>query len=181
MVLQSGISDREGVAGEFHPAEVARSLEIAREWVREGRGGDQLPRSVTKGVFGANVSAERWVSLVDAEGEDDYFSSDLGESRVERVWGAGGFGGRGVRVMVLIGGSDEHMPGFVNKEGLVARWEGKVKGAGGAWDERSGVVEGAGHNLNRNGEEVVKGLCERIVGFVGDVEKEGVSKDGGKL
>ena len=181
VILQAGISDREGVEDHMTAQEIASSLSLAKSWIKEGRGGDQLPPASTKLLFGANPSAERWVSLIDQEGDDDYFRSDLPEDRLQRVWGDRGLATRAIKVMVLLGEKDEHMPTSIDKNRLIATWETQVKGSNGLWDDRSGVVKGVGHNLNRNDEIVVKGLCEKCIGFVESIDPDLAHKDTGKL
>jgi len=175
VVLQAGVSDAEALREENGAAKIHAITAVAREWVAHGRGEDVLPRATMGGgVFGGEVPcARRWVSLasVDGEGEDDYFSSDASDEKVGRVWGRGGFGGRGVPVLPLLGGEDEAMPGFVDKEALVKRWTRAVKEAGGEVGAGSGVVPGASHNLNKSSEEVRADLCRRVVEFLQGIER----------
>lgn len=176
VILQAGISDREALGTVFAPDFVERSLRAARAMVAEGRGEDQVPADVTEGIFGGNPSARRWLSLLSkepAEADDDYFSSDLGDGTVERIWGRGGLAGRGVPVMVLLSGSDEHMPPSLDKEWLVKeRWGKAVTHAGGKWCPESGVVKNASHNLNGSSSEAVSDLCKRVAAFVIFAEAE---------
>ena len=95
------------------------------------------------------------------------------------MFGEGGLRGRGVRVLVLMGGEDEFVPGWVDKVGLVERWRG-VLGEDG-WDGDGGVVEGATHNLNRSGKGVVEGLCRRVARFLEKVEGRDGERERGKL
>lgn len=174
VVLQAGVSDAEALEAELGEESVARIDGFARGWVAEGRGEDVLPRALFArfdggGVFGDQVPcARRWVSLasVDGQGDDDYFSSDAGEDKVRRIWGSGGFGGRGVPVMPLLGAQDQSVPDHVDKEALVKRWTTAVKNAGGQVGNGSGVIPGASHNLNDSSEEARDDLCNRVVDFL---------------
>jgi len=176
VVLQAGVSDAEALREEYGEEKMRAITAVAREWVVDGRGEDILPRAtVGGGVFGSEVPcARRWVSLasVDGEGEDDYFSSDADDEKVRRIWGRGGFGGRGVPVMPLLGGEDESMPGFVDKEALMMRWTGMVEEAGGEVGAGSGVIPGASHNLNKSSEDVREDLCRRVVEFLQKIERK---------
>lgn len=176
VILQAGISDREAVKGLMSNEEISSSLGLAKSWIEEGRGQDQLPISSTKLVFGASPSAERWVSLLDEYGHDDYFSSDLAKERLQRVWGERGLATRGVRLMVLLGEKDNGMPASVDKAKLLSTCERQVKGSNGLWDDQSGVVKDAYHNLNGNDEHVVKDLCEKCVSFVQSVNPDFAGK-----
>ena len=174
VVLQAGISDREGMANEgFSPEQIRKSLEVAHAMIDEGRGGDYMPTAV---VSGTQTSANRWVSLQSEDGDDDYFSSDLGEDRLQRVWGKRGLATRDARILVLLSGEDEHMPESVDKAKLAAQWEGYVRDNGGSWDERSGVLPGASHNLNISSNEAVKGLCDKAVDFIQSIDSDHASR-----
>ncbi|KAL9092363.1 MAG: hypothetical protein Q9159_000871 [Coniocarpon cinnabarinum] len=181
VVFQAGISDREAVEGRLPPQLIRDSLDLARAMVDQGKGRDQLPIESTNGMFGAQPSANRWLSLISDGGDDDYFSSDLPDDRVERVWGSEGLATRGVKTLVLLGEKDDGMPQRVDKAELIGRWETYVKGSNGLWDDRSGVLPGAGHNLNDNSDDVVRTLCERIAGFVRSLDPELAQTDVGKL
>ena len=180
-IFQAGISDREGLAEELSASDLETSLEVSRTWIKEGRGRDQLPESLTKISLGVSPSAERWLSLVDKEGDDDYFSSDLSDDRLERVWGGRGLASRGITIMALLGEKDEHMPKWLDKAQLLGRWETQVRGANGIWHDRSGVVNDATHNLNKNGDDIIEELCERILGLVYSVDPELAHRNVGKL
>ena len=181
VIFQAGISDREAITLSLSSSEVEESLRLAEEMCSNGRAHDHVPEAATKHLFAANPSAERWISLASREGEDDYFSSDLPEARLERVWGERGIASRGLKVMVLLGEKDEGMPAWLNKTKLLSSWETQVKGANGVWDDRSGVVPGATHNLNKSDETVVKDLCGRVLGLVHSVDPELAHKDVGRL
>ena len=181
VILQAGISDREGVEDHLDARQVQESLKIAEAMIQEGRGLDHMPLATTKGMFGAQPSAERWTSLLNETGDDDYFSSDLSDDRLERVWGAGGLAARAVKVMVLLSGEDENMPKSLNKAELISKWETFVKGSNGLWDDRSGVLERASHNLNKSSDSVVNRLCETVLGFVQSIDPHLAHKDTGKL
>lgn len=128
-----------------------------------------MPSASTNGLFGALPTARRWLSLASTredEAYDDYFSSDLSDERVRRIWGGGGFAKRAIPVMVLQSGSDGSIPKFVDKEALVQRWGEAVKTSGGIWADESGVIPGAGHNLNETPGEPVMDLCRRVESLV---------------
>lgn len=119
------------------------------------------------------MSARRWLSLAspDKNGDDDLFSSDLGEDRLRETFGRIP---RETALLVIFGEEDEYVPEFVDKEGLVKRWVRAVEeGGGGAVvsGDSTRLLEGASHNLNGNPEWVVDELCRRVVRFVEELEK----------
>ena len=176
VILQAPASDREGVAmeGSLQPGVGESSLEIARDMIAAGKGGEILPLSATGGesVFSAQPSAYRWHSLLDPEGDDDYFSDPAAsdEKRLQRVWGSEGLRSRRVPTLALMSGRDEHVPGWVDKHSRLRVWKELVGNL--FWDERSGVVEGASHNLNRSADEQRSDLCGRVVDFVEKLDRE---------
>lgn len=176
VVLQGGVSDAEALREERGEQALRASVEVARAWVRDGRGEDVMPRAtVSGGVFGDQVpNARRWISLasVDGEGDDDYFSSDASDEKVQRIWGSGGFAGQKVPVMPLLSGSDESMPKHVDKEALVAKWITAVTNAHGQVGQGSGVIPGASHNLNDSPEHAREDLCKRVLQFLETIENE---------
>lgn len=143
-----------------------------------------LPLHMT-GVIGypGNVplSARRFLSLVSPDtpsqpGEDDLFSSDLGEEQLRRTFGGIRAGGLlGGKLMVLISGSDQAMPGWVDKEALLRKWRGvvdeNVQGGKEIWHEDSGTVPGASHALSNDDQaEPRRNLVERIMRYLRGVE-----------
>jgi len=138
--------------------------------VAEGRADEVLPLGMGAGEFGRTpVSAYRWLSLLERNGNDDYFSSDLGEEELARRFGAV----RDVAVLVLMSGRDEHVPGEVDVGRLLGRWKEAVEKGGGRVDaENGGVVDGARHNLEGDDEAVVEELCRRVVRFLHNFVEE---------
>lgn len=175
IILQAGISDREAIP--LSDSDLASSLSLAKSMVAAGQKDDHLPFSAHQGVFEAAPSAERWISLAEKGGGDDFFSSDLGDEVFEKTFGR--VGRMGVKVCVLFSGEDQHVPGWVDKEALVGRWERAVRdgweeiGGGrgedgkGAWDEASGVVKGARHDPSGCGGEVLQDVFGRVRAFLG--------------
>ena len=170
-ILQSGISDREAFAMVMSGTKYEQSIKVAQEYIDDGRGGDCLPTSITEPIFSSPISAKRWLSLLspgpEHAGEDDYFSSDLDDNRLQKTFGK--LGGTGTPIGILFGGNDEHVPESVDKEHLVSRWIKATEKDGGVVDQSSGVIPGATHNINEGGEPRDERL-RRIVGFLGRTE-----------
>lgn len=176
-IMQASVSDREGILMLLSQEAYDSGVKVAQAYVEAGRGEDILPGSVT-GMFPRTpISARRWLSLTspgpEHNGEDDYFSSDFTDERLKGTFGK--IGATGVPICFAFSGADEHVPGFVDKEGLVAKWERIIREGGGVVDEASGVVGGATHNLaksvgERTSEENVQDLLTRVVGFAQRVE-----------
>ncbi|KAF2502236.1 DUF1749-domain-containing protein [Lophium mytilinum] len=171
-ILQAGISDREALVAALPLGVYEESVQVAREWVKEGRGEDVLPLAVTTKIFGSAASAERWLSLTspDKRGADDYFSSDLEDAQLKETFGK--VGESGTPLCFMLGGADEYMPPETDKGALLERWAKVVREGGGVVDEEAGgVVEGASHNLGGDPEGVVGDLVGRVGAFLGRVER----------
>ena len=167
-ILQGSASDREAIDLYVTQAEYDSVCKMAQSYIDEGRGGDILPFSTTESIFKhAPVSAKRWLSLASPgplhNGEDDYFSSDLDDGRLERTFGR--VGKHGTRLMFLFGSEDQYVPDTVDKAKLVERWHHHIKQGGGVVDLGSGVVEGASHTLQGD-DEALEGLISRVLEFL---------------
>ena len=176
-ILQAPVSDREALGLELPAERLAEAVATAQDWVREGRGQDVLPGRLTRAALGpAPVSAARFVSIASPApayaGEDDYFSSDLSGERLAATFGRIP---RGVRLQVLFSGSDEHVPGWVDKEALVRKWKAVVvERTEGTWDEDSGVVAGARHDVDGEGSAgAVADVSARVVRLLEKVSGSG--------
>lgn len=180
-IFQGSISDREAMAMSLPPSEYEAACLLSQKYVAENRGNDILPFAITTPLFAsAPVSARRFLSLASPgplhAGEDDYFSSDLSDERLEATFSKLGTkaGRGGLRIAFLYSGEDQYVPEGVDKRGLVERWCGFVrKGGGGVVvDEGSGVVDAASHTLVEGGKGL-EDLVGRVVGFLKRVETGG--------
>lgn len=169
VILQAGISDREALTQTFKPEELAATVRFAESWAAEGRGDDVLPKTVTKGAFGPEPSASRWVSLASRHGDDDYFSSDLSQETIDRTFGE--FGRRHVPICIFLGEKDDGMPDFVDKKALISRWSEAVERGGGTVGEETCIVVGATHNLNKDDQKVKDAFAGKVIRFVQAVAK----------
>lgn len=167
-ILQAPVSDREALVISLPPGAYERGCLAAAALVAAGKGEEILPSSETSGFFPSPVCARRWLSLASPhhDGEDDYFSSDLSDSQLEKTFGS--LKGKS-KLSILYSGSDEYVPDFVDKEALVSKWVGIVEKGGGEVDERSGVVLGATHNLEGDSQDVVGDLVGRVNAILGDL------------
>ncbi|PLB50357.1 putative hydrolases or acyltransferase [Aspergillus steynii IBT 23096] len=132
-----------------------------------------VPLQVTARIgYGAStaVSSRRFLSLASPRSpedptEDDLFSSDLSDEQLGRTFGT--IGTRGLltgRLLVLYSGRDQSVPGYVDKEALMGRWE---KAAGEMWDSGSMVIPGASHALSDDDQaEPRRILVERVMGYL---------------
>jgi hypothetical protein len=165
-IIQGPASDREALVMLMEPDVYQRSCIAAQKMVDEGNGEEILPKRETDSVFPAPCTARRWLSLAspDHNGDDDYFSSDLSDGQLMKTFGALP---AGTPLCILMSGSDEYVPTSIDKAGVIERWVGIVKRGKGPVDEvHSGVVEGASHNLAKDGEEIVGDLVRRVLGFL---------------
>lgn len=185
-IMQAPVSDREAVINVLQTAEKPNEVRGAYNQLvdaakRQGFTGDTthsiLPPQLVKMVGLADdvpVSARRFLSLVspDSPGkpsEDDLFSSDLGDERLRETFGA--VAGRGLlrsSLLVLYSGSDDFAPGWVDKEKLMGRWK-EACNAGGrkVWNDNSGIIPGASHNVKDEGQE---DLVARVTRYLNEVQ-----------
>ncbi|KAE9376543.1 DUF1749-domain-containing protein [Stipitochalara longipes BDJ] len=165
-ILQAPASDREALGMMMDPELYKSSCVAAQKMVDGGNGEEILPKKETVNAFPAPCTARRWLSLASPnhDGDDDYFSSDLGDERLERWFGRLP---RNSPLCILMSEMDEYVPKTVDKKGLIDKWVCIIKKGEGTVDEvNSGVVEGASHNLMKDEEEIVGGLVRRVLGFL---------------
>ncbi|KAF2122909.1 hypothetical protein BDV96DRAFT_10342 [Lophiotrema nucula] len=167
-ILQGGLSDREAF-GDYceqnnTTAQLEKYVKLAGDMVKEGRGQNLMPQSPDNPVlelFGSPVTAYRFYSLLAEGGDDDYFSSDLSDSKISQTFGKIP---KDVPFLLLFGEADPYVPSHVDKEALLKRWADAVKSNGGA--SEAAVIPKATHNLNGDAEEVIQGLVDRVKTFL---------------
>jgi hypothetical protein len=189
-ILQAPVSDREGMAIELDGAdEETHSLfSDATRYAREIHDSDAdpelktlIPLKMTRPFYGDTpITTERWLSLQMKGYEELLFVDDLFSSDVEgrQLFETFGSIHKKVHLCVLYSGSDEHVPGWVDKTSLLARWRGAVENGvlgKAVWDgENGGVIMGARHALNGDGQEGQrKELVQRVMGLLKKVESDG--------
>ncbi|KAL4961113.1 uncharacterized protein BDV14DRAFT_129590 [Aspergillus stella-maris] len=143
-----------------------------------------IPYTTTIGWSSNTVlSSRRFLSLASpdspaAPAEDDLFSSDLPDERLRKTFGM--VKTRGVlrrssngsgNFLVLLGGRDPSVPKFVDKEALLGRWRGAVDRERRYWHCESGIIPGATHMLEGNGQaEQRRILVHKVMVFLSDIE-----------
>ncbi|KAL2181593.1 uncharacterized protein P884DRAFT_189049 [Thermothelomyces heterothallicus CBS 202.75] len=158
LVLQGPVSDREAVRLSEDGAEVERSLRVAEEMVREGKGGEVMEKEVMpKGWRGTPVTAYRWASLVGVGGDDDYFSSDLPDSKLEEIWGK-----LKQPVLIVPSEKDEWVSPEADVTGLVNKWKSFCKP--GIASDLSGLIPGANHRVDNEAGQ--QWLFDRVARFL---------------
>ncbi|KAF2470070.1 DUF1749-domain-containing protein [Lindgomyces ingoldianus] len=178
-ILQGAVSDREGIKAAISPDTYSTIVTLARSYISQNKASDILPQNPLSKLFGASMTPTRALSLLspDHDGDDDYFSSDLSEAQIAETFGR--IPAR-TPAMFLLSGEDQFTPGFVDKAALLTRWTEMVRKGGGVVDSvNGGVVRGASHNLNGDGEDVVMDLVGRVVRFVNGLELGEIGKVGG--
>ncbi|KAK2879488.1 hypothetical protein FQN49_000820 [Arthroderma sp. PD_2] len=194
-ILQAPVSDRESTLSMLETGTAKDSpevvseifyelVDVAKSNTSEGDNGYILPMSMTSRLgFPSNVpvSSKRFLSLTSPDSpesplEDDLFSSDLEDKRLEQTFGMIGKAGRLRRsILVLPGGSDEFIPEWVEMESLLKRWETATKAGSenaAIWDERSGVVPGARHSPQGKWQvKPLQDLLSRVQKFLDNLEK----------
>ncbi|KAL1965342.1 hypothetical protein VTN77DRAFT_5779 [Rasamsonia byssochlamydoides] len=195
-ILQAPVSDREAVAeGQINGTEKLSGNEFATSFLQlvdmarrvtyaDGNKMDVLlPLNMTAKLGyppDVPISARRFLSLTSPDSpenprEDDLFSSDLPDKRLQETFGM--IATRDLlrsKLLVLYSGNDQYCPEKVDKEELLRRWKAATnKTIREVWDdEHSGVIPGATHNLEGEGEaEARRDLVSRVMGYLNDVEK----------
>ncbi|PGH17792.1 hypothetical protein AJ79_00933 [Helicocarpus griseus UAMH5409] len=135
------------------------------------------------GLSDTAITATRFLSLAspDSPGaprEDDLFSSDVTDPRLQETFGM--ISNRGFlkkSLLVLPGGADEYAAPWLDKEKTLERWrEATVKGSSNPdiWDSNSGVIPGAMHSPSGPDQaQPREELVSRVKSFLGNIEKEG--------
>jgi hypothetical protein len=181
-IMQAPVSDREAILATVKSAHHQNEAERAYDklvdsaktqpWTADGSD-SILPMNILAkvGLPGdAPINARRFLSLASPDSpanpsEEDLFSSDLSDKRLKETFGA--IGSRGIlqtKLCVLYSGNDEYCPSWVNKETLMGRWRQATEAGGAKWDaETSGVVPGASHNVQDEGQ---KDLIDRVVRYL---------------
>lgn len=180
-IMQAPVSDREAVQAIMKSASDPQEARSAYDqlvssakiepWAA-GRFDSILPMQMTAklGLPGdAPLSARRFLSLVSPDSpekpsQDDLFSSDLNDKRLQETFGQ--IATRGIlqsKLLVLYSGSDEWCPPWVEKERLMQRWQQATEAGGAKWDENSGVVPNASHNVQDDGQ---KDLIDRVLRYL---------------
>ncbi|PMD48931.1 DUF1749-domain-containing protein [Hyaloscypha variabilis F] len=176
-ILQAPASDREALILEMDLELYKSSCEAAQRMVDEGNGEEILPQREKGAAFPAPCTARRWLSLASPnhDGDDDYFSSDLGDERLLKTFGKLP---KQSPLCILMSEMDEYVPKSVDKKGVIGRWVSIIKKGKGILDEvNSGVVPGASHNLMKDGDDVVGDLVGRVVGFLEGLPEKATLKE----
>ncbi|KAJ5167913.1 Fusarinine C esterase sidJ [Penicillium canariense] len=181
-IMQAPVSDREAILAIMkfakNPNEVRGAYDQlvsaakTQPWTHDQMD-SILPLNMTAKLglpADAPLSARRFLSLTSPDSpalpsQDDLFSSDLSDKRHQETFGA--IGSRGIlrsKLCVLYSGSDEYCPPWVDKENLMERWKQATEAGGAKWDgETSGVVPGASHNIDGEGQ---KDLVDRVLRYL---------------
>lgn len=184
-ILQAPVSDREAVLHTVNTAQASNEaraayeqlVDSARRQPYEADGMDTiLPPRLVKYIGlpgGVPLSARRFLSLASPDSpekpsDDDLFSSDLKGERLHQTFG--GIVPRGLlrsSLLVLYSGSDEFAPDWVNKELLLQRWKEAANASGrNIWNDNSGIIPGASHNVKDVGQE---DLIARVTRYLNDI------------
>jgi pimeloyl-ACP methyl ester carboxylesterase len=175
-ILQGGVSDREAwddmLKTDEEKEQFREIIDKAKSMIDEGDEKGILPMkgNMVAEALGAPITAYRTYSLLAKGGDDDYFSTDLGDKVFEKTFGKIS---KDTPIMFLLGNEDPYVPQSIDKKELLDRWTKLVRNGGGVVDDKNGgVIQGAHHNLNGDPEEVAQDLVKRVVCFV-----EGLGKN----
>ena len=166
VALQAPVSDRE--SDEDHSEYISHAQRLMDQQL----GNEMMPRS----AFWAPITASRYLSLMDVDGQDDFFSSDLTDEQLcERLGHVGRK--KELDLIAVYSGKDEYVPSFVDKEVLLRRMVKAMNngveedddnggGGGGGVNARGLMLEDANHNLSKS-----EGDGARFVAAVGRLLK----------
>jgi hypothetical protein len=156
IALQAPVSDRE--TDDRHDQYITH----AHKLIAQQQGEEMMPRS----SFWAPITASRYLSLFDVNGDDDFFSSDLTDDQLrERLSHVGKKDE--LDLIAVFSGKDEYVPSFVDKEVLLTRLVAAMNDSGeekGNNNARGLMLEHANHNLSES-----EGDGAKFVAAVGDL------------
>ena len=164
MALQAPVSDRESIS--LNPGDHSANISHAKSLLSQNKGEEMMPRS----AFWAPITASRYLSLFDLNGEDDFFSSDLSDDELYDRLGHVGDVGRetGLHLLAAYSKKDEYVPDSVNKDVLLKRLVSAMNGSDGQKEVAVGIMlENANHNLSEGGSDK-----EEFVDAVGGLLKK---------
>eukprot|EP00559_Dactyliosolen_fragilissimus_P001136 CAMPEP_0184861362 /NCGR_PEP_ID=MMETSP0580-20130426/6065_1 /TAXON_ID=1118495 /ORGANISM="Dactyliosolen fragilissimus" /LENGTH=381 /DNA_ID=CAMNT_0027358835 /DNA_START=379 /DNA_END=1524 /DNA_ORIENTATION=+ len=177
VVLQAPVSDREGAMLE---SSYNSNIKHARSLVDNQKGDEMMPRK----AFWSPITAQRFLSLQDCNGKDDFFSSDLSDDQlVDRLGHVGKIYDNdddnynhddngdtlgedltnkkqhlALRVLVAFSGKDEYVPDHVDKDLLLKRLCGAMIQKGLRNNDHDHDNNNSTNNIYQNGKVLVKRL-----------------------
>lgn len=156
-IMQGCVSDREAFTMDA-PADVLAKLTVdAKKLCDDGKSSQLLSHDYTKYVFDTPITAYRWCSLLIPEGDDDYFSSDLPKSALQKS-----FGQLTKPFLIAYSAEDQFVPSFVKKQQVVDNW--KTIANPQCWSKHSGLIRGATHGVDSMDSQ--EHLFEMVSGFI---------------
>ena len=143
VALQAPVSDRET------DQDNSKYIQHAQQLVSQNQGDEMMPRS----SFWAPITASRYISLFDKDGDDDFFSSDLTDEQLrERLGHVSREGGSSseLDVLAVYSGKDEYVPSFVDKNKLLKRMVDAMNDGGRCTNAKGLMLPNANHNLSKS-------------------------------
>ncbi|EER44988.1 dolichol-phosphate mannosyltransferase [Histoplasma capsulatum H143] len=194
-IMQAPVSDREAILNivksgndQDTPAELTQIynnlISMAKSEKTLGGKDVILPIWMVGKVYipDTAVSATRFLSLAspdspEAPGEDDLFSSDLTDARLQETFGM--ISSKGLlkkSLLVMPGGDDEYVAPWIDKEKLLERWKAattKDSKNPHIWSTDSAIIVGAKHSPSGpNQAQPRKDLVSRVKAFLADIERQ---------
>ncbi|EHK21091.1 uncharacterized protein TRIVIDRAFT_51661 [Trichoderma virens Gv29-8] len=152
-ILHAPISDREAFKLEFPDTD--KSVQVAERMIAEGKADHIAPKEIIPPSLGPAVSAYRLRSLLAKGGDEDYFSSDLDNAMIKKIWSR-----FDKPVLVLHSEKDENVPGNVDQRKLNKLYQ----EAGAQVSSLSDLIPNTGHTVRRDSAR--EWLGERVVKFL---------------
>ncbi|CCH42899.1 hypothetical protein BN7_2445 [Wickerhamomyces ciferrii] len=166
IILQAPVSDREAIvkSSKEDGLDLDSYNKEAQEFFDKQGPQAVLPKKFSDFLFGVSaISSYRWLSLTLENGDDDYFSTDLSDEKLQET-----FGKLNKPTLVLYSGEDQFFPDGVDIGKVLQRWESFTKP--GVWSKYSLVIDGATHNIGEGSKEgSVDVLIKQVQSFINEL------------
>ncbi|KAJ2904617.1 dolichol-phosphate mannosyltransferase [Zalerion maritima] len=162
-VLQGPVSDREALSLSMSQHDTDAAIAWAEGLIKTGQGDEVMPRTMVP-AFKTPITAYRWWSLAGRGGDDDYFSSDLPDTRLAEIWRP-----FSKPVLILHSAEDEHVPPSVDVKACTDKWMSFC--APGIATSLSGSIPGANHRVEKT--DAQQWMANTVAAFLDNVERFG--------
>ncbi|KAJ4339157.1 hypothetical protein N0V95_007842 [Ascochyta clinopodiicola] len=149
-VMQAPTSDRETASMLMTPDFYKQTLKFVEDEIARGNKDGIMPKDLIPSIFDSPISV----------GDDDYFSSDLEDSRISKTFGA-----MDKQTLILPSEKDEMVPPAVEKQALLERWI--QASPANLVSKLSSLVPDADHTVSTL--ESQQWFAEKVVRFLGSL------------
>lgn len=156
-ILQAAVSDREFGSTVIPQPLLSKLNAEAKALVDAGKPEELLSSKHAECMLDTPITAYRWCSLLLPDGDDDFFSSDLSDEKLEITFGC-------IKdpFLIALSEKDECYPNNGKPLELLQRWQCFVDKK--LWSKNSGLIKGATHAVPE--EDSQKELFKMVTGFI---------------